>query len=39
MQTSQISLLCSEKVIFYQELVDDKKHLVNNPALTQTNKH
>lgn len=39
MQTSQISLLCSENVIFFQEIAEDKKLLVNNPALMRTNKH
>ena len=39
MQTSQISLLCFENVIFFQEIAEDKKLLVNNPALMRTNKH
>ena len=39
MQTSQISLLRSENVIFFQEIAEDKKLLVNNPALMRRNKH
>ena len=37
MQTGQITLF--RNVISYQELAEDKKRVVNNPALSRTNRH